>query len=111
VPDHHLTVAEGLARLPAPKGERFAELFRHGTLSVELYAPRGTDPQSPHTRDEVYVVAAGRGWFRNGSARQPFGPGDVLFVPAAVVHRFEEFGDDLVVWVFFYGPEGGETPR
>jgi hypothetical protein len=26
------------------------------------------------------------------------------------VHRFEEFSDDLVVWVVFYGPEGGELP-
>jgi hypothetical protein len=24
------------------------------------------------------------------------------------VHRFEEFSDDLIVWVIFYGPEGGE---
>jgi mannose-6-phosphate isomerase-like protein (cupin superfamily) len=111
MPDHQLTVAQGLARLPGPEGERFVELFRHGTLSVELYAPRGTDPQTPHTRDEVYVVAAGRGWFRNGDMRHPFAPGDVLFVPAAVVHRFEAFSDDLVVWVFFYGPEGGEVPQ
>ena len=108
--DHQLTVAQGLARLPGPDGERFVELFRHGTLSVELYAPRGTDPQSPHTRDEVYVVAAGRGTFQNGATRHPFAPGDVLFVPAGVVHRFESFSDDLVVWVFFYGPEGGEAP-
>jgi mannose-6-phosphate isomerase-like protein (cupin superfamily) len=110
MPDHHLTVAEGLAQLPGARGERFVELFAHGSLSVELYAPRGDDPQSPHTRDEVYVVAAGRGQFSNGAERQPFGPGDVLFVPARVVHRFEEFSDDLAVWVFFYGPEGGEVP-
>ena len=110
MPDRHLTVTEGLARLPGPEGERFVELFGHGTLSVELYAPRGHDPQSPHTRDEVYVVATGRGQFRNGEMRHPFGPGDVLFVPAGVTHRFEEFGDDLAVWVFFYGPEGGEVP-
>ena len=108
MPDHHLTVAEGLARLPGPEGERFVELFAHGSLSVELYAPRGDDLQSPHTRDEVYVVAAGRGQFRNGAERQPFSPGDVLFVPAGVVHRFEEFSDDLAVWVMFYGPVGGE---
>ena len=106
--NHHLTPADGLARLPGPKGERFVELFRHGTLSVELYAPRGRDPQQPHTRDEVYAVVQGKGQFRNGDVRHPFGPGDVLFVPAGVVHRFEEFTDDLVVWVFFYGPEGGE---
>jgi mannose-6-phosphate isomerase-like protein (cupin superfamily) len=105
----HLTVTDGLARLPGAGGERFVELFQHGSLSVELYAPRGTDPQDPHTRDEVYAVVRGSGWFRNGNDRHRFGPGDVLFVPARVAHRFEEFTDDLVVWVFFYGPEGGES--
>jgi mannose-6-phosphate isomerase-like protein (cupin superfamily) len=104
-----LTVTDALARLPGPNGERYVELFSHGTLSVELYAPRGSDPQSPHTRDEAYVVVAGSGWFRNGSERHRFGPGDMLFVPAGVTHRFEEFSDDLAVWVFFYGPEGGEA--
>ena len=108
MPNHHLTISQGLARLPGPQGERYVELFRHGTLAVELYAPRGDDPQTPHTRDEVYVVVHGSGRFRNGSERHPFGPGDVLFVPAEVPHRFEEFSDDLAVWVFFYGPEGGE---
>ena len=59
--DYRLTVADALAKLPGPEGERYVELFRHGTLSVELYAPRGDDPQTPHTRDEVYVVVAGAG--------------------------------------------------
>jgi mannose-6-phosphate isomerase-like protein (cupin superfamily) len=108
VVNHHLAVRQGLARLPGSQGERFVELFVHGTLAVELYAPRGDDPQTPHTRDEVYVVAHGSGFFRNGSERHRFAPGDVLFVPAGVLHRFEEFSDDLAVWVFFYGPEGGE---
>jgi mannose-6-phosphate isomerase-like protein (cupin superfamily) len=108
--EYRLTVSEGLARLPGPRGERFVELFRHGTLSIELYAPRGHDPQSPHSRDEVYGIVRGSGQFRNGSERHPFEPGDVLFVPAGIDHRFEEFTDDLVVWVFFYGPEGGEPP-
>jgi mannose-6-phosphate isomerase-like protein (cupin superfamily) len=103
-----LSVSDALSRLPGPNGERYVELFSHGTLSVELYAPRGADPQSPHTRDEAYVVVTGSGWFRNGEARHRFGPGDMLFVPAGVTHRFEEFTDDLAVWVFFYGPEGGE---
>jgi mannose-6-phosphate isomerase-like protein (cupin superfamily) len=108
VPDHRLTISQGLDRLPGSQGARYVELFTHGTLAVELYAPRGDDPQTPHTRDEVYVVAQGSGYFRNGSERHRFGPGDVLFVPAEVQHRFEEFSDDLAVWVFFYGPEGGE---
>jgi mannose-6-phosphate isomerase-like protein (cupin superfamily) len=111
MPQHRLTVQESLTRLPGPAGERWVELFRHGTLSIEMYAPRGEDTQGPHTRDEVYVVVQGSGHFRNGHARHRFAPGDLLFVPAGVMHRFEEFTDDLVVWVVFYGPEGGEVPR
>ena len=111
MPEHRLTVPEALARLPGPAAERYVELFQHGTLSVELYAPRGSDPQTPHTRDEVYVVVQGNGQFRNGNTRHPFGPGDLLFVPAGVVHRFEDFTDDLALWVVFYGPEGGEARR
>lgn len=104
-----LSVDDGLARLPGRAGERFVTLFRHGTLEVEIYAPRGHDPQQPHDRDEVYVVVAGSGTFVDGDERYPFGPGDFLFVPAGVAHRFEDFSDDLVVWVLFYGPEGGEA--
>jgi mannose-6-phosphate isomerase-like protein (cupin superfamily) len=105
-----LTVAEALAKLPSSGGLRFMKLFEHGTLEVEIYAPRGADPQQPHTRDEVYVVAAGSGTFLCDGAREDFGTGDFLFVPAGVEHRFEEFTEDLVVWVLFYGPEGGEAP-
>jgi mannose-6-phosphate isomerase-like protein (cupin superfamily) len=111
VPDHRLTVPDAIARLPGPAGERYVELFKHGTLSVELYAPRRDDLQHPHTRDEVYVVVQGSGQFRNGDTRHSFGPGDLLFVPAGGVHRFEDFSDDLAVWVIFYGPEGGEARR
>ncbi len=106
-PDRASTVAQALALLGAG-GPRFATVLKHGTLLVEIYAPRGRDPQQPHTRDEVYVVVEGRGHFVNGPRRHPFGPGDLLFVPAGVAHRFEDFTDDLVVWVIFYGPEGGE---
>lgn len=104
----HITLEEAAPLLPAPDGKRSIALFEHGTLQVKLYAPRQNDPQSPHTRDEIYVIARGTGWFVNGSVRHRFAPHDVLFVPAAVVHRFEEFSGDFEAWVFFYGPEGGE---
>ena len=103
------TAAGALALLPGAGGARFAKVLEHGSLLVEIYAPRGRDPQQPHTRDEVYVVARGGGEFLHGGARVAFGPGDFLFVPAGVAHRFENFTDDLVVWVIFYGPEGGEA--
>jgi mannose-6-phosphate isomerase-like protein (cupin superfamily) len=105
----HGALADGLGRLPTPDGKPFLVAFEHGTLSVELFAPRGVDTQQPHSRDEVYVVVRGAGFFVNGPDRHRFGTGDVLFVPAGIVHRFEEFTDDLAVWVFFYGPEGGEV--
>jgi len=94
--------------VPTADGKAFALLFEHGSLQVEVYAPRGTDLQKPHTRDELYVVASGSGWFVVEGQRIRFSPGDALFAAAGEVHRFEDFSDDLVVWVMFYGPEGGE---
>jgi uncharacterized protein (TIGR02246 family) len=94
-------------KIPGPQGERFAEAFSRGTLRVLLYAPRKTDPQTPHEQDEVYVVMKGSGTFFLDGVSRPFAEGDVLFVPAGVTHRFQEFTDDLTVWAIFYGPHGG----
>jgi mannose-6-phosphate isomerase-like protein (cupin superfamily) len=104
----HVTIAEAMAA-PIPAGNLAAPVLGHGTMLVEYYAPRPNDIQKPHTRDELYIIAAGTGWFVNGAQRHRFGPGDVIFVPAGVVHRFEEFGNDFATWVIFYGPEGGEA--
>lgn len=103
-----ISPTDGLTRLPGPAGERSVELFRHGTLTLKLYAPRGHDPQTPHARDEVYVVVSGEGVFYDGRDRRPFKAGDCIFVAAGIEHRFERFSDDLVVWVMYYGPDGGE---
>jgi mannose-6-phosphate isomerase-like protein (cupin superfamily) len=103
-----MTVANALDALSG-HDEPFRELFRHGSLTVEVYRPEGVDTQQPHSRDEICVVAAGSGWFVSAETRRPFEAGEVLFVPAGVVHRFEDFSDDFATWVFFYGPEGGEA--
>jgi len=100
-----IALEQALGRLPGPD-ERFASILDEGVaLEVEIYAPRGVDAQEPHRRDELYVVVSGSGFFRLEGERERFGPGDLLLAPAGAVHRFEEFTDDLVVWVFFYGPE------
>jgi len=104
------TLQEALGAGPPPPGNLAVPIFAHGSLEVELYAPKGADPQQPHLRDEIYVVAQGRGVFFDGVERRPVGPGTFLFVPAGQVHRFEEFSSDFAVWVFFYGPQGGERP-
>ncbi|MEO8540564.1 MAG: cupin domain-containing protein [bacterium] len=86
----------------------FRYAFKHGTLEAGVYAPGTVDNQTPHSRDEAYIVIAGSGTFVRGEERAAFGPGDFIFVPARVEHRFEDYTADLLVWVLFYGPEGGE---
>jgi mannose-6-phosphate isomerase-like protein (cupin superfamily) len=105
-----LITLEAARKAPLPPERRSPEMMRHGSLEVRFYAPRGSDPQTPHDRDEVYVVVNGTGWFRRNDERHEFKSGDFLFVPANAVHRFEDFSDDLELWVAFYGPEGGEKP-
>jgi mannose-6-phosphate isomerase-like protein (cupin superfamily) len=107
----HVTLDEACSKIPGPGGARFASVFERGTLSVEIYAPRGRDDQKPHARDEAYIVVKGTGTFWSAGDRVAFAPGDFLFVPAGVAHRFEDFSDDLTVWVIFYGPEGGERVK
>lgn len=99
---------EQASALPIPEGQRSVEVLSHGTMAVKYYAPRGIDEQTPHTRDELYVVAWGSGTFVNRDGRHSFSAGDVLFVRAGEPHRFEDFTDDFGTWVVFYGPEGGE---
>lgn len=104
----HLTVVDAIRQLPTPDGKRFLNMFKHGTLTVEFYAPRVSDAQTPHTRDEIYVVVSGTGKFRCGAEEVTFATGDVLFAAAAQEHRFLDFSDNFSTWVFFFGPEGGE---
>ena len=96
------------AATPPEAGRISALITARGSMQLRWYAPRGTDTQAPHIQDELYVVVTGSGWFRRGETRAPFAPGDAIFVPAGEAHRFEDFTDDLGVWVIFYGPEGGE---
>ena len=59
---------------------------------------------------EARARKRGRGVLFHDGKRDPFAAGDLLFVAAGTEHRFEEFSDDLAVWVVFYGPPGGEVP-
>lgn len=93
-----------------PDGERFKQAFAHGTMSVELYAPLGHDPQQPHAQDELYFIHSGTGVLRIDGDSQPFAPGDCFFVAAGAAHRFEAFSEDFRAWVVFWGPPGGERP-
>ncbi len=108
---------------PNDPGRATALLLSHGTMELRWFAPEKHDPQTPHDRDELYIVASGTGVFMRavesspfddkallvqGEERVSFGSGDALFVPAGTVHCFEEFSTDFATWIIFYGPEGGE---
>jgi mannose-6-phosphate isomerase-like protein (cupin superfamily) len=83
-------------------------LLRHRSMKVELFAPRGTDQQSSHKQDEIYIVQTGSATLKHETREFPCRAGDVIFVRATTNHQFTNMSDDFETWVIFYGPEGGE---
>ena len=77
-------------------------------MSVELYAPRGVDPQTPHAQDELYIIHAGVATLVCEGEHSHCAAGTVHFVPAGADHHFESFSEDFATWVVFWGPAGGE---
>ena len=81
----------------------YAEILRVPAMSMGTYQlPAGaTDPQGPHTEDEVYVILEGRGILRTESGDAPAVPGAALFVPAGERHSFVEITEPLFMYVIF----------
>jgi mannose-6-phosphate isomerase-like protein (cupin superfamily) len=108
------SISQALKRLPAaptakyPQGEPFVTMMAGGTMTVEVFAPKGKDLQQPHLQDELYFIHSGEGEIVINGQRFGAAAGDAFFVAAGVEHRFENFSDDFVTWVVFYGKEGGE---
>ncbi len=88
---------------------RYQEILREGTMSAGVYILRAgeTDPQRPHAEDEMYYIIAGEARFYAGEDHTPVEPGDVIFVPAGIPHKFYEITQDLVILVVFAPPESG----
>jgi mannose-6-phosphate isomerase-like protein (cupin superfamily) len=103
-------LAEARAQIPGPQGEHSLSVLQRGTLNVKLSVPVIPNQQTPHAQDEIYVIIRGRGILVHDGKRSPFGEGDLMFIAAGTEHHFEDFSDDLAVWVVFYGPDGGEVP-
>lgn len=104
----HVDLATARAQLAQAAPLPFALLLRHGTMSVELFAPKDFDTQQPHLQDELYVLISGTATLFRAGERIACQAPDVLFVPAGMEHRFEDFSADFSTWVIFYGPQGGE---
>lgn len=87
----------------ANAGQPWLPLLAMPTLSVGRYrlAKGAVDEQTPHDRDEVYVVLSGKASLQAGTEARPVGPGDTICVPARVPHQFQAIEEDLDVLVFF----------
>ena len=89
----------------AASGEpvHWAEHLRVPDLSVGTYSipAGGTDTQTPHTEDEIYVVTSGRAVIETPGGAAPVVPGSVIFVPAREEHRFTNVTEDLALLVIF----------
>jgi mannose-6-phosphate isomerase-like protein (cupin superfamily) len=104
-----VSIAEAVDQLSKEEKNRFTTVMRNGNMTVEYYAPQHLDLQKPHQQDELYIIASGSGIFYRNKETVACKTGDVLFVPAGMEHRFENFTTDFATWVIFYGPESGEN--
>jgi quercetin dioxygenase-like cupin family protein len=95
--------AGAFTRPPGTEQVHWIEQLRVPDLSVGTYsiAAGGTDGQSPHTEDEIYVVTAGRATIEAGGQRAEVAAGSVIYVPAGEVHRFTGITEDLALLVVF----------
>lgn len=100
---HHITIPQAQALLARQTELPFAVVMQHETMSVEYFVPKGRDTQQPHTQDELYIIISGTSQFFRSGEMLNVSPGDLLFVPAGMEHRFEQFSADFATWVIFYG--------
>ena len=81
----------------------YLEFLKVPDLSMGLYVlpAGGTDPQSPHTEDEVYYVVNGRAKIKVADEDRDVQTGSIVYVAKNVEHRFHSIEEELKVIVFF----------
>ena len=90
----------------------YLEFLRVPSLSAGVYVlpAGGTDLQQPHTEDEVYYIAGGRGTIYVAGENRDVAAGSVVFVKAGDAHRFHSIAEELVILVFFAPAEYANAP-
>ena len=95
------TIDEAINRRMAANSD-YTRLFGQGSFDIGFYRLIRFDKQTPHSRDELYIIAAGSGDFFCGRETKSFSTGDIFFVPAGVAHGFVKFTYDFATWVVFF---------
>jgi len=94
---------EPLIDQQSTSGKLYLEFLRVPDLSMGIYhlPIGGTDPQSPHTEDEVYYVVSGMAKIKVADEDRIVQTGSVVYVAKNVEHHFHSIEEDLTVLVFF----------
>ena len=81
----------------------YLEFLKIPGLSMGLYVlpAGGTDPQSPHTEDEVYYVVSGKAKILVDAENRDVQAGSIIYVAKNVEHHFHSIEEELTVLVFF----------
>ncbi|HET6822302.1 MAG TPA: cupin domain-containing protein [Anaerolineales bacterium] len=81
----------------------YLEFLKVPDLSVGIYVlpAGGTDPQSPHTEDEVYYVVSGRAKITVAEESRAVQAGSIVYVEKNVAHHFHSIDEELTMLVFF----------
>ena len=87
----------------ADSNKAYLEFLKVPDLSMGLYVlpAGGTDPQSPHTEDEVYFVVSGKAQIKVADEDRTVQAGSIVYVAKNVEHRFHSIEEELTVIVFF----------
>ena len=87
----------------AQAGRSYLEFMRVPAMSAGIYVlpVGGSDPQSPHSQDEIYCVISGAAKVRLGKDEQRVEQGSVIFVEAGLEHRFFDIERQLILLVVF----------
>lgn len=90
----------------------YLEFLKVPDLSMGLYIlpAGGTDPQSPHTEDEVYYVVSGKAKIKVADEDGDVQAGSIVYVEKNVEHRFHSIEEELTVIVFFAPAEYANRP-
>src|SRR5919197_5870105 len=80
----------------------YLEFLKVPDLSMGLYVlpAGGTDPQSPHTEDEVYYVVSGKAKILVADENRDVQAGSIVYVAKNVAHHFHSIEEELRMLVF-----------
>ena len=81
----------------------YLEFLKIPDLSMGLYVlpAGGTDPQSPHTEDEVYYVVSGKAQIKVADEDHAVQAGSIVYVAKNMEHHFHSIEEELTILVFF----------